>query len=159
MKSLKLTNFSPIFKRIGSLIAAISGLAGILTVLLVYYPPDHQNAKLVGRWESDYSYPITGGTASFQGKTDLFQQGKYNVIGVMTLEGVVEDKPYKFIYNVVGAGGLDWRQRADVGLSDQYEIHDQIADPRWCQHPPGACCEAVGSTFANPQRLVPRGHV
>ena len=104
MKSLKLTNFSPIFKRIGSLIAAISGLAGILTVLLVYYPPDHQNAKLVGRWESDYSYPITGGTASFQGKTDLFQEGKYNVIGVMTLEGVVEDKPYKFTYNVVGAG-------------------------------------------------------
>lgn len=74
MKLLNLTNLSPIFKIIGSLIAAISGLAGIAAVLLVYYPPDHQNAKFVGRWESDYSYPITGGTASFQGKTDFFEK-------------------------------------------------------------------------------------
>ncbi|KPW89934.1 hypothetical protein BVY11_28410 [Pseudomonas amygdali pv. morsprunorum] len=128
MKRLNLTNLSPIFKRIGSLIAAISGLAGIAAVLLVYYPPDHQNAKLVGRWESDYSYPITGGTASFQGKTDLFREGKYNVNGIMTLEGVVENKPYKFTYNVVGAGV--WTadsERMSISLTNMKSITKSLS--------------------------------
>lgn len=61
------------------------------------------NPDVVGRWDSDYSYPITGGVLRFQGHTNLFHEGTYNVSGLITLEGKAKDQGFKFSYDLVGA--------------------------------------------------------
>lgn len=95
---------APATKKIATVLTILSGLAALGSLYLTVYPLTNHNSKIIGRWETDYSYPITDGTWSFKGLTTYLHEGKYNVGGVITLEGEVEQKKFKFSYNVVGAG-------------------------------------------------------
>lgn len=95
---------APATKKIGTVIGILSGLAALASLYLTFYPLTNHNPEIIGRWETDYSYPIADGTWSFKGLTTYLHEGKYNVGGVITLEGEVEQKKFKFSYNVVGAG-------------------------------------------------------
>ncbi|MCK9747110.1 hypothetical protein LT699_10945 [Pseudomonas syringae pv. syringae] len=95
---------SPAMKIVASTISFFSSAAGIAALYLALYPITNFNSDVVGRWDSDYSYPVTDGILTFKGRTNVFHEGKYNVAGVITIEGKVEDQGYKFSYNVVGAG-------------------------------------------------------
>ncbi|VVP55225.1 hypothetical protein [Pseudomonas fluorescens] len=95
---------APAIKKITTVTGILSGLAALPSLYLEFYPLTNHNPEVVGRWETDYSYPITDGTWSFKGLTTYLHEGKYNVGGVITLEGVVEQKKFKFSYSVVGAG-------------------------------------------------------
>ncbi|MCP1481992.1 hypothetical protein J2Y88_004303 [Pseudomonas chlororaphis] len=76
----------------------------LISLYVVFFPLSHHNPEIIGRWETDYSYPITGGTLSFKGMTTYLHEGKYNVGGVISLEGEVKQQSFKFSYNVTGAG-------------------------------------------------------
>lgn len=95
---------SPAMKIVASISSFFGSLAGIVAVYFIFYPITNFNPDVVGRWDSDYSYPITDGTLHFKGRTNLFHEGKYNVSGVITIEGKIKEQGYKFSYNVVGAG-------------------------------------------------------
>ncbi|MGY3170779.1 hypothetical protein ACVWYU_000152 [Pseudomonas sp. TE12234] len=94
----------PTMKVVASTMSFFSSLAGIVAVYFIFNPITNFNSDVVGRWDSDYSYPITGGILSFKGRTNVFHEGKYNVSGVVTIEGKLKEQGYKFSYNVVGAG-------------------------------------------------------
>lgn len=82
-------------------------LAGIAAIYSGWHDAnssDPHNSKFIGRWNSDYSYPISNGTFQFKGMTEYFHNGRYNVNGVVTVAGVVNAQPYRFEYNVSGAG-------------------------------------------------------
>lgn len=95
---------APMTAKVATVFGILGSLAGILSLYLVLYPVTRQNPDIVGRWETDYSYPITGGTLNFKGMTSYLHEGKYNVGGVITLEGEVQNEKFKFLYNVTGAG-------------------------------------------------------
>lgn len=95
---------APATKKIGTIIGILSGLAALASLYLTFNPLTNHNPKIIGRWETDYSYPITGGTLSFKGMTTYLHEGKYNVGGVISLAGEVKQQPFKFSYNVTGAG-------------------------------------------------------
>lgn len=95
---------SPAMKTVASISSFFGSLAGIVTVYLIFHPITNFNPNVVGRWDSDYSYPITDGILHFKGRTNLFHEGKYNVSGVITIEGKIKEQGYKLRYNVVGAG-------------------------------------------------------
>lgn len=95
---------SPALKIFASLASFLSSVAGIAALYFLFNPITPFNPELVGRWNSDYAYPITDGTVHFKGLTNVFHEGRYNVSGVITVEGSVKQQPYTFIYNIVGAG-------------------------------------------------------
>ena len=100
----KFNKLTPVMRHMVKTITILSSIASIIPVLLIYFPLTDFNPKVIGRWDSSYSYPITDGKMSFKGHTDFFHGGKYNVSGTMTLEGLVKDEKYSYTYNVVGAG-------------------------------------------------------
>jgi hypothetical protein len=104
--SMKFLNWasSPTTKKINTVLTILSALAALISVYAVFFPLSHHNPEIIGRWETDYSYPITGGTLSFKGMTTYLHEGKYNVGGVISLEGEVKQQPFNFSYNVTGAG-------------------------------------------------------
>ncbi|WP_322617463.1 hypothetical protein [Pseudomonas sp. BIC9C] len=95
---------APVTKKIGTIIGILSGFAGLASLYLTLSPLNNHNPDLIGRWETNYSFPITDGTWSFKGLTTYLHEGKYNVGGVITLEGEVKQQKFKFSYNVIGAG-------------------------------------------------------
>ncbi|MFP6831787.1 MAG: hypothetical protein VB998_08045 [Pseudomonas sp.] len=95
---------SPVMKIVASVTSFFSSAAGIAALYFIFHPLTNFNPDVVGRWDSDYSYPVTDGTLHFKGRTNLFHEGKYNVSGVITLEGKIKEQGYKFSYNVIGAG-------------------------------------------------------
>lgn len=97
-------SLSPAMKVVASSISFFGSLAGIVAVYFIFNPISNFNPHIVGRWDSDYSYPITNGNLIFKGRTLLFHEGKYNVSGVISLEGKLKEQSYKFSYNIVGAG-------------------------------------------------------
>ncbi|WP_248746232.1 hypothetical protein [Pseudomonas sp. MWU12-2037] len=102
-------------------------LAGIAAAYVTFHPLTNFNPGVVGRWESDYSYPIQGGTLRFQGRSIFFHEGKYNVAGVITLEGTTKGQGYKYHYNVVGAG--NWTadsKRMSITLQNMHSFARSI---------------------------------
>ena len=95
---------STVSKVVATTVSFLGSVAGIVALYYVWNPITNVNPDVAGRWDSDYSYPITGGVLRFKGHTSLFHEGKYNVYGVITLEGKINDQGYKFSYDVVGAG-------------------------------------------------------
>lgn len=95
---------SPTTKKINTVLTILSALAALISLYVAFFPPSHHNPEIIGRWKTDYSYPITGGSLSFKGMTTYLHEGKYNVGGVISLEGEVKQQPFKFSYNVTGAG-------------------------------------------------------
>ncbi|WP_440973625.1 hypothetical protein [Pseudomonas koreensis] len=95
---------SPTTKKINIVLAILSALAALISLYVEFFPLSHYNPKIIGRWETDYSYPITDGTLSFKGMTTYLHEGKYNVGGVISLQGEVKQQPFNFSYNVTGAG-------------------------------------------------------
>lgn len=104
MLMARFKRLSPSMKIVASTISFFGSLAGIVAVYFIFSPITNFNPDIIGRWDSDYSYPVTDGVLSFKGRTILFHEGKYNVAGVITLEGKIKEQGYKFSYNVVGAG-------------------------------------------------------
>ncbi|AIL60038.1 hypothetical protein [Pseudomonas alkylphenolica] len=88
----------------GSLLAFLASIATVYALILEINTSPSHNSGFFGRWESSYSYPITGGTFTFKGMTEYFQSGKYNVAGTIIDSGTVETKTYQFEYNANGAG-------------------------------------------------------
>lgn len=112
---------SPAMKVMASTISFFGSLAGIVAVYLIFNPITNFNSDVVGRWESDYSYPVTGGVLSFKGHTNVFHEGKYNVSGVVTIQGKIKEQGYNFSYNVVGAG--NWTadsERMSISLQNMH---------------------------------------
>lgn len=123
----RLKKLSPAMKVTGGIAAFFSSIAGIAGFILVIHPFTNFNPDVVGHWESDYSYPITGGKFSFKGKTDFFHEGKYNVAGVITLEGKAKEQNFKYTYNVVGAG--NWMadsERMSITLQNMHSFAKSI---------------------------------
>jgi len=44
---------------VASTISFFGSLAGIVAVYFIFNPISNFNPRIVGRWDSDYSYPIT----------------------------------------------------------------------------------------------------
>lgn len=99
-----LKKISKIWLIAGSLLAVFASAATVYSWLRDINTSPPHNSSFFGRWESSYSYPITGGTFTFKGMTEYFQNGKYNVAGTITIAGTVETKAYQFEYNAYGAG-------------------------------------------------------
>jgi len=119
MLRMSVKALSPALKIAAATVSTVASIGGIIGIYLTYYPLTNFNPHVVGRWNSDYSYPIAGGTLRFKGQTNLFHEGKYNVSGVITLEGKVRNQAYKYTYNVVGAGS--WtadRERISITLQN-----------------------------------------
>lgn len=91
-------------KTTGKLLGTLASIAGIVSIYPIFFTSEKYDTKIIGRWESDYSYPMTNGTFKFHGTTNYLHEGKYNVTGTITLEGVENNKPYTFVYNAIGAG-------------------------------------------------------
>lgn len=89
---------------LASAVALLSGIATIYSGWHDANPSDPHNPHFIGRWNSDYTYPITGGIFEFKGMTEYFHNGRYNVNGIIIVEGTVEAIPYHFEYSVNGAG-------------------------------------------------------
>lgn len=118
---------SPAMKIVASVTSFFSSAAGIAALYLVFHPLTNFNPDVVGRWDSDYSYPITDGTLHFKGRTNLFHEGKYNVSGIITLEGKIKGQGYKFSYNVIGAG--NWtadNERMSITLQNMHSTTKSI---------------------------------
>ena len=118
---------SPAMKVVASVASFLSSVAGIAALFFVFYPLTNFNPDVVGRWDSDYSYPITDGTLHFKGRANLFHEGRYNVSGVITLEGKIKEQGYKFSYNVIGAG--NWTadsERMSITLQNMHSSTKSI---------------------------------
>ena len=117
----KFKRLSPAAKVVASAASFLSSLAGVAAIYIAIHPLTNCNPDLVGRWDSDYTYPITDGVLHFKGHTSVFHEGKYNVSGVITLEGKIQDQGYKLSYDVVGAG--NWTadtKRMSITLQDMH---------------------------------------
>jgi hypothetical protein len=79
-------------------------LASVVTIYSTLHNANPNNPRFIGRWKTDYTYPITNGSFEFKGMTEYFRNGRYNVSGIVIVDGTVEAKPYRFEYNVNGAG-------------------------------------------------------
>lgn len=80
-------------------------LGSIATVYGVVHPsgPEH-NSNILGRWESNYQYPVPGGTVAFNGITEYFRNGRYNVSGTLKISGEASDKPFSAVLLTKGSG-------------------------------------------------------
>lgn len=80
-------------------------LASIATIYPIFYPSGpEQNLGFLGSWESRYQYPVPGGTFTFNGVTEYFRNGKYNVNGTFEFSGIAADKPYSVVVLARGVG-------------------------------------------------------
>jgi hypothetical protein len=86
----------------GSIITLLAGLA---TVYEVLHPsgPEH-NPAFLGRWESNYQHPVPGGTVAFNGITEYFRNGRYNVNGTLKFSGGAAEKPFSAVVLSKGSG-------------------------------------------------------
>ena len=83
----------------------IALLAGIATIYGEVYPSGPKlNEGFLGRWESKYQYPIPGGTFAFDGVTQYFRNGKYNVYGTFEFSGNAADRPFTAVVLANGVG-------------------------------------------------------
>jgi len=86
-----------------------AGFLGLLASIAAFYPifypsgPEH-NPAFLGRWESQYHYPIPGGTFTFNGVTEYFRNGKYNVNGTFEFSGTAADRPFSVVVLARGVG-------------------------------------------------------
>lgn len=80
-------------------------VGSIATVYGVVHPsgPEH-NPNLLGRWKSNYQYPVPGGTVAFSGITEYFRNGRYNVNGTLKFSGDAADKPFTAVLLSRGSG-------------------------------------------------------
>ncbi|WP_439836305.1 hypothetical protein [Aeromonas enteropelogenes] len=91
------------------IIASIVTIAGfILSVNTDWNPFDDKlknSNDFLGIWQSKYSYPVANGTTTVQGTTEYFKNGKYNVIGVVTIDYAKAGfDPIKIEYDMDGTG-------------------------------------------------------
>ena len=95
------------FTRKGYVIATavIAFIAGIVTIYGPLYEsgPKH-NPAFLGRWESNYQHPVPGGTIAFNGITEYFRNGRYNVNGTLNFSGVAAGKPFSTVVLTKGSG-------------------------------------------------------
>ncbi|WP_330565809.1 hypothetical protein [Pseudomonas yamanorum] len=83
----------------------ITLLAGIATVYGVIYPSGPElNPAFLGRWESKYQYPVPGGTFTFNGVTEYFRNGKYNLNGTFEFSGNTAGGPFTSVVLARGVG-------------------------------------------------------
>lgn len=56
---------SPTIKKINTVLTILSAFAALISLYVVFFPLSYHNSEIIGRWETNYSYPVTGGTLSF----------------------------------------------------------------------------------------------
>ncbi|MFK3971175.1 hypothetical protein ACI2KS_10655 [Pseudomonas sp. NPDC087358] len=83
----------------------IALIASIATIYGVIHPSGpERNPAFLGRWESNYQYPVPGGTFTFDGVTEYFRNGNYNVNGTFEFSGDAAGKPFSAIVLARGVG-------------------------------------------------------
>ncbi|MPQ86236.1 hypothetical protein F0170_20960 [Pseudomonas sp. MAFF 730085] len=83
----------------------ITLIGSIATVYGVAHPSGTEhNSNFLGRWESKYQYPVPGGTVAFNGITEYFRNGRYNVRGTLKISSDASDKPYSAVLISKGSG-------------------------------------------------------
>ncbi|MFB2890988.1 hypothetical protein [Aeromonas veronii] len=92
-----------------SIIASIVTIAGFILNVNTNWNPFDDKLKnsndFLGIWQSKYSYPVANGTTTVQGTTEYFKNGKYNVIGVVTIDYAKAGfDPVKIVYDMDGTG-------------------------------------------------------
>lgn len=90
------------YVQVGLIITLLSGLASIYAVLHESGPK--YNPAFLGRWESNYQHPVPGGTVAFNGITEYFRNGRYNVNGTLKFSGGAADKPFSAVVLAKGSG-------------------------------------------------------
>lgn len=90
------------YVRAAGLIALLAGLATIYAAFQESGPK--HNSAFLGRWESNYQYPVQGGSVAFNGITEYFRNGRYNVNGTLKFSGSAADKPFSAVVLAKGSG-------------------------------------------------------
>lgn len=90
------------YVRVAGLMALLASIAGVYGVIHPSGP--ELNPAFLGRWESKYQYPIPGGTFTFNGVTEYFRNGKYNVNGTFEFSGEAADRPFTAVVLARGVG-------------------------------------------------------
>ena len=49
-----------------ALVALVAVLSGIATIYATFHETNPNNPRFIGRWTTDYTYPITNGTFEFK---------------------------------------------------------------------------------------------
>ncbi|QAX85287.1 hypothetical protein C2E19_16115 [Pseudomonas sp. DTU12.3] len=90
------------YVRAGGIITLIAGIA---TIYAAFHDsgPEH-NPAFLGRWESNYQHPVPGGSVAFNGITEYFRNGRYNVNGTLKFSGGAADKPFSAVVLTKGSG-------------------------------------------------------
>lgn len=85
--------------------AVVGLIAGVVTIVEPFREsgPEH-NPAFLGRWESNYQYPVPGGAVEFKGVTEYFRNGRYNVNGTLEFYGGAADKPFSAVSLAHGSG-------------------------------------------------------
>jgi hypothetical protein len=83
----------------------ITLFASVATIYPVLFPSGPElNPAFLGRWESKYHYPVPGGTFTFDGVTEYFRNGKYNVNGTFEYSGNAADRSFSAVVLARGVG-------------------------------------------------------
>jgi len=90
------------YVRAGGIITLIAGIATIYAA--VHESGPEHNPGFLGRWESNYQHPVPGGTVAFNGITEYFRNGRYNVNGTLKFSGGESDKPFSAVVLTKGSG-------------------------------------------------------
>lgn len=80
---------------IAAIVTAIQGIRGMKPA---------QNPAFIGRWESTYEYPVPGGKFTFDGITEYFRNGHYNVNGTFEFSGQANDRDFSAVMLARGVG-------------------------------------------------------
>lgn len=107
-KSIKNTYISTPIKLIGGAITLLASISAIISIYPNFFPDikNSYNPKIIGNWKEEYSYPITGGSFIFEGKTQYFKNGKYNTSGQVIINLHPLNTTLSCRYVAQGAG--DW---------------------------------------------------
>lgn len=87
---------------------ALTVLGVLATIATIYGPfresgPEH-NPAFLGRWESTYQYPVPDGTFTFNGITEYFRNGHYNVNGTFKFSGQTRGQEFSVVMPARGVG-------------------------------------------------------
>jgi len=89
----------------GKVVAILTVLATITTI----YDPFREsgpefNPALLGRWESNYEVPTPSGATTFNGITEYFRNGRYQVNGTLSIAGTFAGTNFNTVVRISGNG-------------------------------------------------------
>ena len=98
------------YVKFGGIITLVASIATIYAA--VHDSGPEHNPGFLGRWESNYQHPVPGGTVAFNGVTEYFRNGRYNVNGTLKFSVSTLDKPASSVVLANGSG--TWSADSDL---------------------------------------------